>query len=101
MSKTAFSNKCAILGELWLFYREDAKHDEAWSEFFRWTDVGLPLAYMIWQGIAGIKKGQENYINEPWNTFCAMIDIDPNANYSSLADCFFVSPNKPLEYGEG
>ena len=100
MSKTAFSSKCQILGELWLYYREDAKVDEVWSQFFDWADVALPLSYMIWQNLAVLdpdnpSEGTE-FIDAAWTTFCEMINIDPNSAYTTLGDCWDASPNAPL-----
>ena len=100
MSKTPFSSKCQILGELWLYYREDARHDEVWSQFFDWSDVGLPLSYMVWQNLAildpdNASEGAE-FIDSTWNTFCEMILIDPDESYSNLKDCWTVSPNNEI-----
>ena len=64
MSKTTFSDKCAILGMLWTFYKET--DDEGWQDFFRWADVGLPLAYMSWQGLATIKSDGKQYVESTW-----------------------------------
>lgn len=100
MSKTPFSSKCQILGELWLYYREDANNDEAWGQFFSWADVALPLSYMVWQNLAVLNPDDPSegtqYIEDAWTTFCEMISIDPNSKYTSLGDCWDASPNSPL-----
>lgn len=100
MSKTAFSNKCSILGDLWLYYRADAEADENWSEFFAWADIALPLSHMVSQGLANIpatEKGMESerFIEEAWKTFCEIISIDPDASYEHLGECWEASPNAP------
>lgn len=92
--------QCVALGELWLFYREDAKHNEAWNDFFEWADIGLPLAYMISQDLADPKEEAETFIEETWEAFCEMISIDPEGDYDNLAECFEASPNPPLDREE-
>lgn len=105
MSKTPFSNKCDILGALWLNYREDAKENEAWDNFFRFNDIGLPLAYILSEGIvvpAPIQNGleisdAEDIIEETWHIFCEYIDIDPEEEYFDIADAWEASPQPPLD----
>lgn len=94
MSKTAFSDKCTILGTLWTFYKDT--DDDVWQQFFSWADVGLPLAYMSWQGLASVKPEGKQYIEDVWVEFCKTIAIDPSAKYSILKDTFDASPNEPL-----
>lgn len=96
MSKTLFSSKCQVLGELWLYYREDAANNENWREFFQWADIGLPMAYMAWQGVVTIKAEGEEYVNNAYDVFCEMISIDPSVEYPSLGHAFGASPNAPV-----
>lgn len=98
MSKTPFSNKCDILGALWLYYREDAMSNEAWRDFFEYNDIGLPLSYMIAEGLAqssGIDT--EALVDETWEMFCAYIDIDPQLEYMNIVEAFEASSQPPLE----
>ena len=94
-----FSNKCEILGDLWLFYREDIKGNEAWEEFFSYNDVSLPLAYMLKSNYVTINEDSDaiGYINETWEIFCDYISVDPEKDYEDIAGVFAASPNKPLE----
>jgi len=95
MSKTPFSSKCHVLGELWLLYREDAATHDEWEQFFSWADIALPLAYMSWQELATIKTDAKTYVEDAWITFCEMIAIDPNKTYEGIADAWSASPNAP------
>ena len=95
MSKTNFSNKCEILGNLWMWYKDT--DNESWAEFFAWADLGLPLAYLTWQGLATAKPDGKNVIEETWNVFCEMISVDPNGKYTDLQSAFSASPNSPVE----
>jgi hypothetical protein len=98
MSKTTFSDKCRILGDFWLDYREDASKDENWAKFFEYADMGLPLAFLIDRGYAdnATDIGTE-VIDETWNVFCEMCDVDADAAYITVADVFDASPQPPLE----
>jgi hypothetical protein len=94
MSKTTFSNKCEILGDLYFWHKDT--DNEVWSDFFEWGDVGLPLAYMVKQGYATAKdKGKES-IEEAWKMFCEIIEVDSELRYLSLADIFDASENDTL-----
>ena len=58
--KTTFEDKCAILSELWLNY----KSDEEFKEFIAYNDLGLPLAYILSEGIVERTPPAENYVLE-------------------------------------
>jgi hypothetical protein len=94
MSKTTFSNKCEILGSLWVWYKDS--DNEAWQDFFTWADIGLPLAYAQWQGMATIKDDGKNTVEDTWKVFCEMIDISPDSKYTDLSSAFAASPNPEL-----
>ena len=93
-----FSDKCNVLGDLWLLYREDAKTNEAWDAFFTYNDVALPMAYGINEGYVSLveNSGLEDYIDETWEMFCEYIDIDPSGEYANITAAWDASPNRPL-----
>lgn len=41
MEQTTFGNKCGILAQLWLEFRDD----ENFKDFIDYNDLGLPLAF--------------------------------------------------------
>jgi hypothetical protein len=97
MSKTTFSTKTTILGDLWLEYREDIKGNKEWTEFFDWADIALPLSFMVSKGYSGKATDQGvEMIEQSWSVFCEMVGIDPDANYKNLGECFDASPNKKM-----
>jgi hypothetical protein len=97
MSKTTFSDKADILGELWLNYRQDIKGNDAWEEFFEWADVALPLSFMLSKGYADMPTDDGvEMIEQAWDVFCEMIEIDAQAEYANLGECFEKSPNKEI-----
>ena len=94
-----FSNKCAVLGEFWLFYREDAAANEYWAQFFRVNDIALPASYLIDAGYVEMTDDSdlEQYVDETWKMFCEFISIDANGEYESIAEAFDASSNPPLD----
>jgi hypothetical protein len=95
MSKTNFSNKCAILGSLWTFYKDT--DNEGWRVFFDWADLGCPMAYLQWQGMVTIKADTKPLVEDTWDKFCDMISIDPDGSYENLKAAFDASPNDPIK----
>ena len=97
MVKTPFSNKCQVLTQLWLFYRDEADNHEEWKDFFRWADVALPLAFAVENNyVSGVKAEGKAAVDEAWNVFCEMIGIDPEENHVDIFSAFAASSNPPL-----
>lgn len=70
-----FANKCGILGELWINYKDDKQ----FGDFIEYNDLGLPLAYMIAEGLVKeITPLGEQYINETFDLFIAGLEINEN-----------------------
>ena len=94
MDKTPFSNRCGLLAALWFFYSKKEDLGEAWQDFFEYADLGLPLAYMIESNLADVRPDGEVVINETWEALCALLDIDPTAEYETLEQMFEESENE-------
>lgn len=70
---TTFENKCVILGELWLNYR----NDEAFEDFIEYNDLGLPLAYSISEGIVmDVTPAAEKYVLETFDVLLSALNIE-------------------------
>ena len=87
MDKTPFSDKCRLLATLWFLYR-DQEVDNNWRGFFSYADVGLPLAYMVDEGLAIITDEGEGMVTDTWEVLCKMMDIDPTAQYDTIQNMF-------------
>ena len=97
MSKTHFSSRCHVLTQLWLFYRDEAEKHQEWNDFFTWADVALPLAFVVDNNyVSGVKDDGKAAINEAWNVFCEMINIDPEVEYPDVFAAFAASDNPPV-----
>lgn len=67
----SFSDKCGILGQFWIQYRED----ENLKVFTEYNDIGLPLAYFIASGLVTPNPIAEDYVNETFNMFVAALEL--------------------------
>lgn len=67
----SFSDKCGILGQFWIQYRDD----ENLKVFTEYNDIGLPLAYFIAAGLVTANPIAEDYVNETFNMFVAALEL--------------------------
>lgn len=80
---TTFSKKCEILADLWLNYRDD----EAFIDFIEYNDIGLPLAYMIANGIVESSQTGNDFIEEAFNLLVNALGIEDNG-FDNLDEMF-------------
>jgi hypothetical protein len=78
---TTFENKCNILSELWMDYRDDAE----FVDFVSYNDLGLPLAMMISEDLVTPKTRAVEMIEETFALLLATIDI-MDSGFESLDD---------------
>ena len=81
MAQTSFSDKCNILAELWLDYRDD----EEFQDFVEYNDLGLPLAYSFANGIVEESPMGENFVNEAFNLLLAGLGLE-DTGFETLYD---------------
>lgn len=74
-----FSNKISILSELWMNYRDD----DNLKDFIEYNDLGLPLAYILFNEIATVAPESEMYINETYDLFIQSLGVE-DIEYTSL-----------------
>lgn len=93
-SKTSFTDKCEILSQVWVNWKDEEDSSEGWKSLFKMNDVGFPFAYLVRNGYASVKKtiAGENPIEETWQDFCHSLSIDPEAKYSDIIEMFKASP---------
>ena len=86
---TPFSNKCQILGEFWISYKDD----ESFAPFFQYNDLGLPLAYFIAEDmVVGVSEQAEAFIEETWSVFAGALGLDEDKEWESLQEIFETVP---------
>lgn len=91
MDNTPFSKKCELLAAIWFFYRDDENASDGWKDFFRWADIGLPLSYVVNEGLANIASEGIEIITDTWENLCEMLDIDPTAEYKTVEQIFIAA----------
>lgn len=86
MTPTTFENKCNILGELWMNYR----NDQNFEDFISYNDLGLPLAYAVSSKMAKVTELGAKYINETFNLLLSSLEVEDN-DFTTLDDVFLDS----------
>jgi hypothetical protein len=76
---TNFLNKTSILAELWMNYRDD----EGLLDFVEYNDLGLPLAYFLYNELVLPTKQAEIYIEETFNLLVAALGVEDD-DFESL-----------------
>lgn len=85
MSGTTFKNKCLILADLWLNYRDD----EEFIDFIEYNDLGLPLAYAVANKIVPRPNPiAQQFIIETFDLLLAGLDIEEDTGFELLDDVF-------------
>jgi hypothetical protein len=82
---TPFENRCEILGDLWITY----KNDESLLDFVEYADLALPFAYALARGIVDYSASDKMkpFIDEAWDLFLASLGVE-DKNYETLDQLF-------------
>lgn len=83
---TPYSDKCSILGDLWIEY----KNDEQFQDFIEYNDLGLPLAYAIAGGIVESSPIAEGFITESFDLFLSALELE-DEGFETLQDVLIAS----------
>jgi hypothetical protein len=79
--ETTFKNKCSILSELWLDFRDD----EEFKDFIEYNDLGLPLAYAISNDIVTETDRARTFIEEAFDLLLGSMALH-DVGYETLDD---------------
>jgi hypothetical protein len=82
MEPTTFDNKCFILSEVWMDYRDS----EEMVDFFEYFDLAFPLAFAETEGIAKSSETGQAMINECWISFLASLGVTEDIGFETLSD---------------
>lgn len=85
MSETTFENKCSILSQVWLEFRDD----ENFTQFMSYGDLGLPLAYAIDSGIVKNTPESQTFIEEVFELLLGILGMDEDTGFETLDDILF------------
>jgi hypothetical protein len=78
---TTQDNKVIILADLWLNYRDDSE----FVDFVDYNDLGLPLSYMIANGIVERNEIADQFISETFDLLLAGLAIE-DEDFETLDD---------------
>lgn len=79
---TTFSNKTAILADLWMAYRDD----EEFEDFIQYNDLGLPIAYALSAQIVTATPLAEQFVNETFDLLLKGLQIQEDYGFETLED---------------
>lgn len=80
-TSTTYSDKLAILADLWLNYRQD----EEFQDFVEYNDIGLPLAYVLANEIVKSTDLAEKFVEETFDLLLAGLEIE-DTGFETLDD---------------
>lgn len=80
-TSTTYSDKLAILADLWLNYRDDPDFED----FVSYNDIGLPLSYILNEQIVESSPIAERFIEETFDLLLAGLEIE-DTGFESLDD---------------
>lgn len=78
---TTFENKCHILADLWITY----KNDDEFEDFITYNDLGLPLAYAVSTEIAESNPKIKGYVEETFAMLLTGVDRE-DEGFESLSE---------------
>jgi hypothetical protein len=78
---TTFDSKALIIGQAW----GEHKNADELVDFFKYNDVGVPLAFAYAEGIITYTPTLEEYINETFDLLLEALDIE-DAGFDDLPD---------------
>jgi len=78
---TTQENKAIILADLWLNYRDDSE----FTDFVEYNDLGLPLSYMIANGIVERNEIADQFVSETFDLLLAGLAVE-DEDFETLED---------------
>ena len=69
---TTFENKCLILAELWIDYRDEAD----FVDFVSYNDLGLPLGFLVAEDLVTPSKKAIEMITDTWDMLLASLEVE-------------------------
>ena len=84
-SNTPLSNKCDILSELWMQYKNE---ESDFTDYISYCDLALPIAYLHSMDLIEMNKSLEMFVNEAWDLLLSSMSIEVDAGFESLDDLF-------------
>jgi hypothetical protein len=74
--------KISILADLWMDYRGE----DQFKDFMEYNDLGLPLAYLISNGLVKANETAEGFVLEAFDVLLAGLNIQEDTGFETLDD---------------
>jgi hypothetical protein len=72
--------KISILADLWMDYRGE----DQFKDFMEYNDLGLPLAYLISNGLVKANETAEGFVLEAFDVLLAGLNIQEDTGFETL-----------------
>ena len=92
MNETTIENKCSILAELWMDYRDDVN----FQDFISYADLGLPLAYAVDNDIIKLSPQAEKFVVEAFDLLVSSMGLE-DTGFETLDDIFMEGDTEAFE----
>lgn len=69
---TTFENKCNILSEVWVDYRDEKDLEE----FLTYNDLGLPLGFMVSEALVTPSQKAKDMIAETFDLLLGTLEVE-------------------------
>lgn len=79
--ENSFTNKCAVLSDLWMTYR----FDKQFEDFVSYNDIGLPLAFLVAEELVKPAPQAKAMVEETYSLLLAALDKE-DGDFESLDD---------------
>jgi hypothetical protein len=80
--ETTKEAKISILADLWMDYRGE----DQFKDFMEYNDLGLPLAYLISNGLVKANETAEGFVLEAFDVLLAGLNIKEDTGFETLDD---------------
>ena len=80
--KTPIETQAQILAQLWLDYRDE----DYFKDFFEYADLGLPLSYLLSNGIVERTSQSDNFITDTWELFLGLCGHEEDTGFEDLEE---------------
>jgi len=64
----------------------DYSGSEEYADFIEHNDLGFPAAVLVVNGAVTLTDAGRSFIEQTWQSFCEVVEVDHYGEYSSLED---------------
>ena len=85
----SLENKCRILSDLWVHYRDEEKEEDFIEDYdlhelIRYADLSLPLAHFVRCELVTLNEESIKLIDEAYDILVELLELDANEDFETL-----------------